>query len=157
VAQPKDEFRALEEELKQHVQRLKSKPPSSIEALANEFSGTGLEFTRELLGLVTSLRDWTYEQLSEMQQTIAELDPGQSTLLPEDAEKLVAFVRGAKLLIQRLIESGPTAEVAATLRELGSLAEECETIISDATLEEAEEDDEGESEGIERVDGGVPS
>jgi hypothetical protein len=159
---PKDNFATLDKDIQSHIERLKKHPPKTIEALANELSGTSLDFSRDILGLLIELRGWSYQQmnalggaLEEANARIAELEaPQDSVIVPEDAEMLMSLIEATKALVLRNLEMSPPDEIRSGLVAIQELADKCAELIADSVLREEEDDGpDGEDEEEEPGEG----
>jgi hypothetical protein len=159
---PKDNFATLDKDIQSHIERLKKHPPKTIEALANELSGTSLDFSRDILGLLIELRGWSYQQmnalggaLEEANARIAELEaPQDSVIIPEDAEMLMSLIEATKALVLRNLEMSPPDEIRSGLVAIQELADKCAELIADSVLREEEDDDPGGEDEEEEPDDG---
>ncbi len=155
----------IEKDLPRDISRIKSLQDADLGKIKSEIAGTVLFHVRQLAKLLQETRNWTYASimqlntgLTDVEDRVEEMAGGGGTqFTPEDAEKFVKLVAGAKWMASELLKHGQTSEGTKKLQEFVTLATECENILDDGILEEVddeedEDEDESESEKDEDIE-----
>ncbi len=149
-----DPFQKLYHELQAQRDTLKrrwAQMAPTTQELANVIEGTVLSFMMDVTMKVAQLRDGTTGALGELADRIDQMQQ-DSVLLPDDAEKLLAFIDGVGLLFEYLDAAAVPPDVKERLGSLRALGVECRAIVEDAAVEGDDDEDEDETDGDDETD-----
>jgi hypothetical protein len=147
-----DKLVALLGEVKRHCDRMKKSPPTSVQALSLQVSGTVMELLGEIVTAQVDLYELMGGAIDDLNDRVEDIEEGQSPPVgPSDDEigKLKDFVAFANDMIDHALpQAAAEPDVRTKLEEMRKLGAECAGILDELSGEgEDELEDDGETEG----------
>jgi hypothetical protein len=140
-------------------ERMRRAPvPSDMKGVWLEMVNTVMSFQSDALTHLYELQQYAIDSIVDLQERVEEVEQDDgggvegTQIEPEDAEKLKGLVAACKWLLTIILANPQPDDVKAQLSKLAALADECEKIVEESTLEEGDDDeDEGEEEETEET------
>jgi hypothetical protein len=135
----------LYREVQGNIARLMRSPPTDIEGVRSEMTGTALSLLRDTVKIAADMTDMLFESVERAHDRLDAMTGGATQFKPEDAEKFDFVISAAVALAKGALEAeGVTEDRRVELRKVVEAGEECLKQIEETTLDEDEEEDEGE-------------
>jgi hypothetical protein len=146
----RDALTKLIGEIDTYARRMAKNPPGSVAAVAQQLSGTVMEFIKDVAQKQLDLYDETMAMADDFEARIDTLESGEPDgVSEEDSAKLGEFIAFANKFIDTVL---PTLEgdIKAETERMRAIGTECAAIVAGfggEGDEEEEEDEEPETEG----------
>ena len=145
---PNDPFQRLFNDIQKFRDDLKRRQANfapTTEELGNIVSGTIFPLMLETVTTMVQFRDGVTGAIGELGDRMNQMQ-NDSVLLPDDADKLMAFIDGTLALCEYLGNASLPAEVKARVDALVQLGAECKDLVEAAELVDDDEEDDDETE-----------
>lgn len=131
-------------EVDDHMTRMRKHPPTSLQALVAQVSGTVMDFMKDIVKKQIEFFDSCTGGLDDHEDRLIDLErTANGGLSTEEASKLQEFVGFANKLIDSILLAIPEGEARAEPQRMRRLGAECEEILSDFLSEDESEKEDG--------------
>jgi hypothetical protein len=133
----------LYREVQGNIARLMRSPPTDIEGVRSEMTGTALSLLRDTVKIAADMTDMLFESVERAHDRLDAMTGGATQFKPEDAEKFSFVAAAAVALAKGALEAeGVSEERRVELREIVAAGEECLKQIEETTLDDEDEEEE---------------